>query len=250
MKPYFQDDAVTIYHGDCREIVPTLGRFDLLLTDPPYGIGFCHGGNDKSGIGKGRYSTKFAGVSVLGDDKPFDPEWMIRLEFPLILWGANHYAQNLPPSPTWLVWDKRAASRHTNDFADCELAWSNIGGVARMFRHQWDGMMKASERGVPRVHPTQKPLALMIWCISLAGDAQTILDPFAGSGTTGRAAKDLGRKAVLIEREERYCEIAARRMAQGVLDFGTANIILSINNFLENRAGRDVLQPRFFEILT
>ena len=168
LKPYYQDDAVTIYHGDCREIVPQLGRFDLLLTDPPYGI------------------FKKTGASGL-------------------MFGAKTiYCEDKTASE----WDKQNDGR---DFADCEMAWTDINAVARIFRRRPMNM----DGG--KVHPTQKPLALMLWCIGIAGDVQTILDPFAGSGTTGRAAKDLGRKATLIEREERYCEIAASRMAQEVL---------------------------------
>ena len=217
IKPYYQDDAVTIYHGDCREIVPTLGRFDLLLADPPYGIGYIHG----KGGGCLARSTMFAGDAVEGDSEPFDPAFLLALCIPTILWGANHYADRLPPSRGWLVWDKRGGMA-SNDQSDCELAWTNVLTVARLRTQVWNGMITSGEqRGKRRVHPTQKPVELMTWCIGLAGDVQTILDPFAGSGTTGRAAKDLGRKATLIEREERYCEIAAKRMAQEVLDFGT-----------------------------
>lgn len=216
-EPYYQDESVTIYNADCKKVLPWLERFDLLLTDPPYGIGFAHGGNDNSGIGGGRYATKFAKKKIKGDEKPFDPLPLLHLGVPAIIWGGNHFCDKLPGSASWLVWDKRAASQHTNDFADCEIAWSNIKSVARMFRHHWDGMMKASERGVPRVHPTQKPVALMRWCLSLVEDAQTILDPFAGSCTTGVAAKLEGRKATLIEISEEYCEKGAKRMEQGVL---------------------------------
>ena len=210
-KPYYQDDARTIYHGDCREILPLLPKVDLVLTDPPYGIGYSHG----KGGGKLAASTKFDHHPIAGDDKPFDPSpW---LDYPsVILWGANHYASRLPDSPFWLIWDKRDGVC-SNDQADCEMAWVKGRGNARVFRHLWNGMLKASERGVPRDHPTQKPEALMRWCLGFFPDAKTILDPFMGSGTTLRAAKDLGRKAIGIELEEKYCEIAARRMAQEVL---------------------------------
>ena len=217
MTPYFQDDAVTIYHGDCREIVPTLGRFDLLLTDPPYGLGDrWNGGNFMGKNGHGR----------LWGEKT--PEWdrlpvaddLLQLciaSAPLaIVWGGNYF--RVEPSRCWLTWDKM----QTFHGADCELAWTNLPLPVRTFRmSRIDAHQNKADQ--PKQHPCEKPLSLMIWCIGLAGDVQTILDPFAGSGTTGRAAKDLGRKAVLIEREERYCEIAARRMGQGVLDFGTAN---------------------------
>jgi DNA modification methylase len=210
MKPYYQDSAVTIYHGDCREIVPTLGRFDLLLTDPPYGIGA-----NRMTLGNG---TRKLDRGDTDWDNAAPTRWVLDMcrehAAAAILWGGNYF-EGLPPARGWLVWDKCTGK---NDFADAELAWTNLDTVVKKFSLSWVGA-NARDRDAAREHPTQKPLALMNWCISLAGDgAQTILDPFAGSGTTGRAAKDLGRKAVLIEREERYCEIAAKRMRQEVLE--------------------------------
>lgn len=202
----------TLYHGDCLEILPTLPKVDAVVTDPPYGIGFAHGGNDNSGIGKGKYATKFAKQTIAGDDAPFNPASLLTLGVPAILWGANHFSHELVGSKGWLVWDKRAASGHTNDFADCEIAWTNLKTVARVFRHHWDGMMKASEQGIFRVHPTQKPIALMEWCLSFVKDAQTILDPFMGSGTTGVACMNLGRKFIGIELERKYFDIACERI--------------------------------------
>jgi site-specific DNA-methyltransferase (adenine-specific) len=203
----------TLYLGDCREILPGLGKVDAVVTDPPYGIGFAHGGNDSSGIGAGRYATKFAKVGIVGDEAPFDPAPLLVLAADIILWGGNHFADKLPPSPHWLVWDKRAASGHTNDFADCELAWCSRKAVARVFRHQWDGMMRASERGVERVHPTQKPIELMKWCLErVVPTAATILDPYMGSGTTGVACAKLGRKFIGIEVDPKYFDIACRRI--------------------------------------
>jgi site-specific DNA-methyltransferase (adenine-specific)/modification methylase len=210
-----------LWLGDCRDVMPLIGKVDAVVTDPPYGIGFAHGGGDKTGIGGGRYSTKFSGETIVGDSRPFDPTPLLATGAPAIVWGGNHFADKLPPSACWLVWDKRAASGHTNDFADCEIAWTNQKGVARVFRHHWDGMMKASERGAARVHPTQKPVALMEWCLSFLPDAQCILDPFAGSGTTGVACMNLGRRFIGIEIERKYfdiaCERIARAQAQGTL---------------------------------
>ena len=219
MTPYFQDDAVTIYHGDCREIVPTLGRFDLLLTDPPYGIGRDRGMGVKGfGLTGVRKPRRYAGG--WDNERPVDALLLaLGAATTCIVWGGNYYTDVLTQRAKWLVWDKEQTMP---SYSDAELAWTTLNGVAvKMLRYSGNGLL-AKEKS--REHPTQKPLALMNWCIGLAGDVQTILDPFAGSGTTGRAAKDLGRKAVLIEREERYCEIAARRMGQGVLDFGTANV--------------------------
>ena len=200
MQPYYQDDAVTIYHGDCRDIVPTLGKFDLLLTVPPYGIG----------IAANPVRQKHARRDW--DNSPAshqDLACSISATSHQVIWGGNYFG--LPAAKCFLVWDKM----QPQDFslAMCEMAYCSFDLPAKMFRK--------SVLSYTKTHPTEKPLELMTWCISLLdGDNhetfQTILDPFAGSGTTGRAAKDLGRKATLIEREEKYCEIAARRMAQEV----------------------------------
>lgn len=212
MKPYYDDGkGIVIFHGDCREILPSLPRVDLVLTDPPYGI---NADNRKRILSRG----KLAAPTDYGESNWDSVAPEIVSELPniaknSIVWGGNYFP--LKPSAAWLVWDKQNG---TNDFADCELAWTNLNQAVRLFRFMWNGMLRAGEsRGVPRVHPTQKPVELMTWCLSFADDAQTILDPFMGSGTTLRAAKDLGRKAIGIELEERYCEIATRRLSQEVL---------------------------------
>jgi site-specific DNA-methyltransferase (adenine-specific) len=202
-------EGVTLYCGDCREILPTLGNVDAVVTDPPYGIGYSHG----EGGGKLARSTQFDHHPIHGDDKPFDPSpW---LSFPaVILFGANHFADKLPPSSAWLVWDKRDGVC-SNDQADCEMAWSNLGRPARLTRHLWNGMLKASERGQQRVHPTQKPIEVMCWCIEqLPIACNRVLDPFMGSGTTGVAAVRMGRKFIGIEIEPKYFEIACRRISE------------------------------------
>ena len=211
MKPYYQDESVTIYNADCREVLPTLDKFDLVLTDPPYGIGEAAGKNKSRGS-KTIAPTNF-GASESWDDAPIDPALLAlvrRMGHTQIIFGGNYY--DLPPTSCWLIWDK---INGTNDFADCEMAWTNMAQAVRLFRWQWHGFiqgdMKHKER---RQHPTQKPVPLMRWCIEQSKTEGTVLDPFMGSGTTLRAAKDLGRKAIGIEIEERYCEIAANRMSQ------------------------------------
>lgn len=218
MKPYFDDGTVTIYHGDCAVIAPQLGAFDLLCTDPPYGIGEARG--------KNKSRTKAAKARDYGiaawDDAPPD-QWVLDMfrarTKHQIIFGGNYFA--LPPSSCWLVWDKENGE---NDFADCELAWTNFERAVRRKRHRWAGMLQADMSAKEdRVHPTQKPLAVMAWAISLCPERpSTVFDPFMGSGTTLRAAKDLGIRAVGIEREERYCELAARRMSQQTLALGVA----------------------------
>ena len=125
-----------------------------------------------------------------------------------MIWGGNYWV--LPPRMGWLVWDK---GQRDFSLADVELAWTSQNRAARIFDMARSQALHESER----VHPTQKPVALMRWCLGFVPDARTVLDPFMGSGTTLRAAKDLGRKAIGIEIEERYCEIAAKRMLQTVM---------------------------------
>lgn len=212
MKPYYDDGrGIVIWHGDCREILPTLPKVDLVLTDPPYGIDHpC----DFKARGRSVLAQCRDYPRVHGDNKPFNPsEW---ISMPCILWGANHYASRLTDQSGWLVWDKERPD--DLDQATCELAWSNVIKGVRRFRYLWNGMIRDGDDELE--HPTQKPLALMTWCLQLrwTKDLNTILDPFMGSGTTLRAAKDLGRKCIGIEIEERYCEIAARRLSQEVFD--------------------------------
>jgi site-specific DNA-methyltransferase (adenine-specific) len=199
----------TLYCADCREVLPTLGKVDAVISDPPYGIGYVHG----DGGGRLARSTSFNRIAVVGDDQPFDPSKFIH--FPtVVLWGANHYADKLPSSAGWLIWDKRDGVC-SNDQADCEIAWTNRKTPARVIRHLWNGMLKASERGEIRVHPTQKPIAVMEWCLQQVTRAgETILDPFMGSGTTGVAAIKLGRKFIGIEIDPGYFDIACRRIEQ------------------------------------
>lgn len=209
MKPYYEDSAVTIYHGDCREILPALPKVDLVLTDPPYGIGES---NEKA-ASRGKLAQPKDYGHFDWDKTPI-PQDLFDMAVRGGLWacvfGGNYY--HTAPTSCWLVWDKENGS---NDFADAELAWTNWPKAVRLKRHMWNGMLRKGRE--ERWHPTQKPREVMSWAITLAPAARTILDPFMGSGTTLRAAKDLGRKAIGIELEERYCEIAAKRMAQEVL---------------------------------
>lgn len=218
MTPYYDDGIASIYHGDCAEIAPTLGRFDLLCTDPPYGIGEARA-NHKS---RNRNAAKSADYGTSDwDDQPPSDELLADL-CQIATWqcvfGGNYFA--LPPSPAWLVWDKE--KRAGIDFAHGELAWTNYGRALQIKRHLWAGYWQADmSRKEERVHPTQKPLAVMSWAIGLCPERPTsVIDPFMGSGTTLRACKDLGIRCVGIEREEKYCAIAAGRLRQSVLEFG------------------------------
>lgn len=217
IRPYYQDAAVTIYHGDNRVIMPQLAPFDLLLTDPPYGIGADATMHKQGGTKYGKAAAAKRDYAATDWDKNPVDEWVMflarRLGRKQIIFGGNYY--DLPPTRCWLVWDKVNGE---NEFADCELAWTNLDKAVRKREHMWNGMIRKG--GEDREHPTQKPLEVISWALQLAGDVTTVLDPWAGSGTTGRACKDLGKRCVLIEREERYCEVAAKRMEQEVLPLG------------------------------
>ena len=206
MEPYYTDEFVTIYQATCEDLLCKIGQFDLLLTDPPYGLDEANGRNKKRG--------KLA-VPVDYGTSDWD-ETINQNAIDLarnictyqIIFGGNYYV--LPPSKCWLIWDKENGE---TDFADCELAWTNFDKATRLKRHIWNGMIRKNHE--QRWHPTQKPLDVIKWSISQSPNTvTTILDPFMGSGTTLRAAKDLGIKAVGIEIDERYCEIAANRMSQ------------------------------------
>ena len=217
MNPYYEHGGITIYHGNCREILPTLEPVDLVLTDPPYGIGESAGRNKSRS--KMAVSKDYGNASW--DDAPPDKETInlaIAAGRSAIVFGGNYFA--LPASPCWLVWDK---DNGATDFADCELAWTNLEIAVRRIRWRWQGMLQehGGKHKELRQHPTQKALAVMKWCIErVPGNPQSIIDPFMGSGTTLRAAKDLHRKAIGIEIDERYCEIAANRLRQNVLPLG------------------------------
>ena len=215
--PYYQDESVTVFHGDCREIVPELGKFDLLLTDPPYGIGWTRGA-------RGKYrpnSQEHLGIQGDNDTTLRDSVLLMLSDTPALVFGS-FYA----PAPRGV---KQVLIYH-------KPSYSGLIGATTPFRRDAEPIYLIGEweKTVPRCssvfyasnglngsgiktgHPHTKPLTVITGLLDQT-DAQTILDPFAGSGTTGRAAKDLGRKAVLIEIEERYCEIAANRMRQEVL---------------------------------
>ena len=185
----------TLYCGDNREVLPMLPNADVLLTDPPYGININK--SNRLSVSRG-----FSG-ETWDDMAPEDNHmWLIRsMANKQIIWGGNYF--NLPPARCYLIWDKDNDGR---DFADCEQAWTNLDAVARIFR------MRPMNMDGGKEHPTQKPIALMEWCIKQAGEIQTILDPFMGSGSTGIAAHNLGKEFIGIEREPKYFDIACRRI--------------------------------------
>lgn len=209
MTPYYEDGLVTIYHGDALEVMGSVAA-DVLVTDPPYGMSYRHGFRG-GGVAYGS-----DGVTIAGDDDPFDPAPLLCLKLPTAMFGANHYATRLPDARGWLVWDKRDGDGPT-DQSDAELAWTNVLSVVRVYSARWRGALRTGrEQAEGRFHVNQKPVALMAWVIGWMPPG-TVLDPYMGSGSTLVASKELGRRSIGIEIEERYCEIAARRCSQEVL---------------------------------
>lgn len=223
--PFYVDDYATIYLGEAETIIPALDRFDLLLTDPPYGIGADAGQRSRAGKRNGRSLTVSSDYGETNwDEKPADKSTIDLARASAdqqVIWGGNFF--ELPPSRCWLVWDK---DNGANDYADCELAWTNIDMPIRRITYRWHGMfqepMVAKER---RVHPTQKPETVMRWAIAQArGAVRSIIDPYMGSGTTLVAAKRAGIRSVGIERERIYCELAVERLAQDRLPLGETDL--------------------------
>ena len=207
---------VKLYQGDCLEYMRGMdaGSVDAVITDPPYGIGV-----------KTNYKTRKRSSlaecndfrQIVGDDIPFDPTPF--LDFPIVvLFGANYYANKLPVSGGWVVWDKLDGLESKrdwgfNDNSDCELLWTNKGNAARIIKHRWMGAMKGSENNERRIHPTQKPIALMVELLRhYTNPGDTIFDPFMGSGTTGVAAVQLGRNFIGCEIDPDYFAIAEKRI--------------------------------------
>jgi DNA modification methylase len=225
MKPYYDEDGITIYHGDCRDVIVNLENPSLLCTDPPYGIGAAR--RKCFGNGVKRHMTGFcAGKAIpkrdYGDSAWDDVAVDLQLRKSLmakcsyqIIWGANYF--DLGPARCYLIWDKLRGDTH---YADGELAWTNLDKTIRIIRWRWNGFLQENQDDKDeRFHPTQKPEAVMKWAIQQAPGCEVIFDPFMGSGTTLRVAKDLGRRAIGIEIEEKYCEIAAKRLSQKVFNF-------------------------------
>ena len=202
----------TLYLADCMEVLPTLPKVDAVITDPPYGIGADKGKKGSIPF-KGGKPVEMAWHPENEWDKLRPPESVIRMTVDsgrvAVVWGGNYFADLLPPMGRWLWWDK---CQTMPSYGDGELAWTNLPQKTPKKFVLANNKLLADR--VERHHPTQKPLQLMHWCISLAGDVQTVIDPFMGSGTTGVAAVQMGRKFIGIEREPKYFDIACERIAR------------------------------------
>jgi DNA modification methylase len=237
VKPYYEHGGITIYHGDCREILPVVScpvcvpcglplddasvviihrnagheiklPIDLVLTDPPYGINAARVRNSQE--------WGWRDFEVNGWDKERPTADTLRLVLGAaqesIVWGGNYFTDALPQSNKWLIWDK---GQTDFSLADCEVAWTSMAGAIRRINYSRGAALQEGKE-----HPTQKPVAVMKWAIAQTPKTtRTIADPFMGSGSTLIAAKELGHEAIGIEIEEKYCEIAAKRLAQEVMQF-------------------------------
>lgn len=231
VKPYYDADGITVYNARWEDVlaaglvVPR--EVALIHADPPYGVRERterakagrrgHAMKARRGKGGGGLPRARDFAPVVGDDQPFDPAPLLALKRPLVLWGANHYADRVPGSPSWILWDKREDIA-SDDNADGELAWTNLGGPLRIFRHWWRGALRKTEKEHVHLHPTQKPIALSDFVFAHAtakkklklGDL--VFVPYLGSGPDLPAAQARGLRVVACEVEEMYCRTAVARL--------------------------------------
>jgi DNA modification methylase len=191
----------TLYLGDCLEILPEIGNADAVVTDPPYGI---NAGKMKLGFSRTSKMEKSA-----WDKKAPDLTLLLNMDKPSIIWGGNYFS--LPIQKGWLVWDKGNGFKGRS-FSECELAWTNLPINAKTFLY--NPLAKGDYR--KKEHPVQKPVKVMTWCLSFIPSSNVILDPFMGSGTTGVACVNTGRRFIGIEIEGKYFDAACKRIEQAV----------------------------------
>lgn len=226
----------TLVLGNCRTLLPALDHGRAIVTDPPYGVGYVHGGYGqgvhnrvvqarRDGRVMERGTARNANRPIAGDDGPFDPSHLLYPKRPTLMWGANHYADRLPAKSGsgWLVWNKNPGGRGPADnFTDAELAWANFPIKRNVIEYLWKGVAceKAGEENGARYHPTTKPQGLMLRCLQLlpnfeelrSPDAPPVLDPYMGSGSTGVACAKLGLAFVGIEIDPDHFDVACERL--------------------------------------
>ncbi len=225
--PYYDADGITVYHARCEEVLACglvpVREVALIHGDPPYGVnektnraatgrGLQAGTKRRRDAGRGPINIRDF-PPVVGDDGPFDPAPLLALDRPTVLWGANHYAPRVPASPSWILWDKRDGTT-PDDNADGELAWSNLGGPLRIFRHLWRGTCRASETGTPHLGPTQKPIALSSYVFARAKleRGALVFVPYLGSGPDLPAARAMGLRVIACDVESWCCRTAVSRL--------------------------------------
>jgi len=206
----------TLYLADYRDILPTLQHISIVLSDPPYGNDYRQKRSRDKWV-----KPVNEHPAIIGNAEPFDPQLLLKIASTVILWGANYYANKLPCNGKWLIWDKRENTT-PDDGADLEMAWTNLPGVPRMHRQLWRGICRRGEEnistGARKLHPNQKPVALMDWCLTQAAatEKDVVLDTHMGSGTTGLACLRRGIRFVGIEIDPFYYKVAVERLQQEV----------------------------------
>jgi site-specific DNA-methyltransferase (adenine-specific) len=210
-----QIGRATMILGDCRDHREVLFGADVVLTDPPYGMNYRSGHNTASSDDRRKMLRKDGNFTpIAGDAQPFDPDVILSLDSPSIIWGANHFNERLPSGRRWLIWNKLCGKTPVPSGSDVELAWCSERGPDRIFDHLWRGIMRAGEENVAhsaKLHPNQKPVALMAWCLTFL-PAGAVADPFMGSGSTGVAALRANRSFIGVELDPTYYEIACQRV--------------------------------------
>ncbi len=216
--------VATLYHGDCLELLAQ-GKLkaDALVSDPPYGISFQYGGGG-GGAGLSNPEIVRANTSlkpIHGDEQPFDPApWIAHAgEGAIVLFGVDHFKTRLPEGGRFMVWDKSCGQGAAASFCDAEFMWTNRKNPRSIYRHFWMGALRNSKNDTKKkLHVSQKPVALMAWCIETAriGVGKVVLDPFMGSGSTGVACLQTGRKFIGCEIDEEYFEVACGRIEQAI----------------------------------
>ena len=207
MKPYYETELGKLYHGDCLDIMPELEPVDLVLTDPPYGIGE----SNKKNLSRGKWAEPKDCGEYDWDKKKISDKHILQIiksSINQIIFGGNYYGKVLGDTSCYLVWNK---DNGLNDFADCELAWTSFTSATRIIKWRWQGMLKECKE--VRYHPTQKPFGLFVAILDkYSKPTDLICDPMIGSGTTAIACERLNRRWIGIEISEKYCEISAERI--------------------------------------
>lgn len=203
-----------LYLADYRDVLPSLKNVTVVIADPPYGNDYRQKrSRDKWVRPDGEHAP------IVGNAQQFNPSLLLWMAPKVILWGANYYADKLPANGKWLIWDKRENTT-PDDGADVEMAWTNLPGVPRMHRQLWRGICRRGEEnistGARKLHPNQKPVALMNWCLTQVGatEKDVVLDTHMGSGTTGLACLRRGIPFIGIEIDPLYYEVAVERLKQ------------------------------------
>lgn len=214
----------TLFCGDCIEILPTIQKqIDAIVSDPPYGINYKKGKASERGV-----TSNVNLKQIHGDDEDFNPSILIKISedgrkgketpyFPMVLFGANHYAQRLPDYGQWMVWDKACGQGGADNFTDAEFLWTNRKNPRNVYHHFWKGAFRSgvdNSSNSLRTHPSQKPVELMRWCLETAriGLNKVVCDPYMGSGSTGVACVTSGRRFIGIEIDPDYFQIACKRI--------------------------------------